>query len=120
VLFRCFTGALYRAAAETAAGVRLDRSDLMVVAILGILKAGASFVPLDPQYPLDRVNYILRETGLTLLITQSDYLFDELKFSGDTVALDLELPGLPEETANPHNFIDPPARVRHLYFGFHR
>jgi amino acid adenylation domain-containing protein/non-ribosomal peptide synthase protein (TIGR01720 family) len=105
----------HNAGAETAIGVRLDRSDLMVVAILGILKAGASFVPLDPQYPLDRVNYILQETGLTLLITQSDYLFDELNFSGHTVALDVELPALPGEEANPNIFIDPASSAYVIY-----
>ena len=101
--------------AEMTVGIRLDRSDLMIVAVLGILKAGAHFVPLDPHHPLDRVNHILQETGLTLLITQSDYLFDELNFDGQTVALDLEPPGLPEETINPNHFINPASRAYIIY-----
>ncbi|HEY1403217.1 MAG TPA: amino acid adenylation domain-containing protein, partial [Pyrinomonadaceae bacterium] len=103
------------AAAETSVGVRLDRSDLTVVAVLGILKAGANFVPLDPHYPLERVNYILRETGLALLITQSDYMFDELDFGGHILSLDLEPPGLDGETANPNNFISPASRAYVIY-----
>jgi amino acid adenylation domain-containing protein/non-ribosomal peptide synthase protein (TIGR01720 family) len=101
----------YNAGAETPVAIRMDRSDLMIVAILGILKAGAHFVPIDPQYPLERVNYILQETSLTLLITQADYVFDELNFSGNILALDLELSSLPEETANPLTLIDPASRA---------
>ena len=41
----------------------------MIVAILGILKAGAAFVPLDPAYPAERINHILGDTGLSLLVT---------------------------------------------------
>ncbi len=105
----------YHAGAETPVGIRLDRSDLMIVAVLGVLKAGAHFVPIDPQYPLERVNYMLADTGLTLLLTQSDYAFDELNFSGNIMALDLELASLPEEIENPHVFIDPASRAYVIY-----
>ncbi|MET0650677.1 MAG: amino acid adenylation domain-containing protein, partial [Pyrinomonadaceae bacterium] len=107
--------ARHGAGAETPVGIRLDRSDLTVVAVLGVLKAGASFVPLDPDYPLERVNYILREAGLGLLITQSDYFFDELDFDGPVLALDLEPPALPEETADPHHLIDPASLAYVIY-----
>ena len=100
---------------EMAVGIRLDRSDLMVVAVLGILKSGAHFVPLDPQFPVERVDFILQETGLRLLITQSDYLFDDLKFDGTLLALDLEPPTRDEESTNPNNFIDPASRAYVIY-----
>lgn len=46
----------------TLVGVCLERSFEMVVAILGILKAGAAWVPLDPHYPPERLEYMLSET----------------------------------------------------------
>ncbi|OBY78851.1 hypothetical protein BBG47_14435 [Paenibacillus sp. KS1] len=46
----------------------MDRSINMVVAILGVLKAGAAYVPLDPQYPMERVKFILEETQAEYVI----------------------------------------------------
>ena len=86
---------------ESLVGIMLDRSEHTIVAILGVLKAGAAFVPIDSSYPLDRVNYILADTGLPLLITQSELLVHWLEFSGQVLAIDLELPGWKIEPANP-------------------
>lgn len=51
-------------------GVWLPRSARMHVVLLGILKAGAAYLPLDPDYPADRVEYILADANAVLLITQ--------------------------------------------------
>jgi len=48
----------------------LDRSVEMVVAILGVLKAGAAYVPLDPAYPKQRIAFALEDTGVSLLLSQ--------------------------------------------------
>ena len=49
----------------------VERSFEMVTGLLGILKAGAAYVPVDPEYPLDHVTYILKDAGAALLLTQS-------------------------------------------------
>ncbi|WP_438487974.1 non-ribosomal peptide synthetase [Streptomyces sp. S186] len=54
---------------ETPVGVGLERSAEQVVACLAVLKAGAAFVPLDPQYPAERLTAIREDAGLRLLIT---------------------------------------------------
>ena len=48
----------------------LDRSLEMVVAILAVLKAGAAYVPLDKDYPQERIDHILGDTGTELILTQ--------------------------------------------------
>jgi len=58
-------------------GICLSRSIDMVVALLGILKAGAAYLPLDPAFPLDRLAYMLEDAQAPLLITQ-DGLLPEL------------------------------------------
>ncbi|UHO38305.1 amino acid adenylation domain-containing protein [Chryseobacterium capnotolerans] len=48
----------------------LDRSENMLVAILGVLKAGAAYVPMDPQYPSDRIQHILQDTQAKVVLTE--------------------------------------------------
>ncbi|HLX53982.1 MAG TPA: amino acid adenylation domain-containing protein, partial [Aquella sp.] len=47
----------------------LDRSEYMLIAILGVLKAGAAYVPIAPDYPKDRIDYILEDTKARVIIT---------------------------------------------------
>ncbi|WDN54002.1 amino acid adenylation domain-containing protein [Streptomyces clavuligerus] len=50
-------------------GIFLDKSDLGVVATLGIWKAGAAYVPIDPAYPAERVRFAVGDTGLRGIVT---------------------------------------------------
>jgi amino acid adenylation domain-containing protein len=52
-------------------GLCVDRSADMVIGILGILKAGGAYVPLDPSYPADRLHFMLTDTQISILLTQS-------------------------------------------------
>ena len=56
---------------ETVVGLCAERSLEMVVGLIGILKAGGAYLPLDPEYPAERLEYMMREAGLGLLLTQS-------------------------------------------------
>jgi non-ribosomal peptide synthetase component F len=58
---------------HTLVGLCLDRSFEMIVGLLGILKAGAAYVPLDPRYPKERLRFILEDTQANVLITQQKY-----------------------------------------------
>lgn len=55
---------------EVIVGICLERSLDMVVGLLGILKAGGSYVPLDPAYPPDRLSYMIEDSQLPVLLTQ--------------------------------------------------
>ena len=50
----------------------LPRSADMILAILGVLRAGLAYVPLDPGYPRDRLAFICRDAGIAALVTRSD------------------------------------------------
>ena len=62
-----------RARAEEPVGVLLPRSIDLVVAMLGVLWAGASYVPLDPGYPPARLSFMLRDTGARTVIAAPGY-----------------------------------------------
>ncbi len=64
----------YGVGPDVCVGICMDRSLEMVVAVLGILKAGGAYVPLDPHYPQERLNYILEDTSVPVVITQSPLL----------------------------------------------
>ncbi|MCP4155866.1 MAG: amino acid adenylation domain-containing protein, partial [bacterium] len=53
---------------ETLVGIMMEPSIEMVTGILAILKAGAAYIPLDPDYPRHRIEYILKDSGLKHLI----------------------------------------------------
>jgi len=48
----------------------MDRSLEIVIAILGILKAGGAYVPMDAAYPEERINFMMRDSGIPVLLTQ--------------------------------------------------
>ncbi|ARU62660.1 hypothetical protein CBW65_18030 [Tumebacillus avium] len=53
-------------------GIRLDRSPELIISILGVLKAGAGYVPIDPTHPQERQDFILQDAKVSALITKSD------------------------------------------------
>ncbi|WP_183559193.1 non-ribosomal peptide synthetase [Mucilaginibacter sp. SP1R1] len=55
------------------AGLALDRSPEMVISLLAILKTGAAYVPLDPEYPKDRIEFMLEDSSAKILITSQKY-----------------------------------------------
>ncbi|MEY3672809.1 MAG: hypothetical protein RI904_2466, partial [Pseudomonadota bacterium] len=59
---------------EQLVAVLLDRSTQMIVTMLGIMKAGAAYLPLDPDYPSARLQFMVRDSRAALLITSEDRL----------------------------------------------
>jgi len=54
---------------ETCVGILVERSPEMVVTILGVLKAGGCYLPLDPAYPVERLSFMLEDAQASLLLT---------------------------------------------------
>jgi bacitracin synthase 3 len=75
-------------------GIMLDRSDKLIISILGVLKAGAAYVPVDPDYPKTRKEFMLKDTSVKVLITQTDYIFGLDYFQGEVFAVDVQLDSL--------------------------
>ncbi|MGL4858165.1 MAG: non-ribosomal peptide synthetase, partial [Enterobacteriaceae bacterium] len=59
--------------AESLVAVCMERSLEMVIGLLAIIKAGAAYIPLDPDYPSERLQYMLQDSEATLLLVQQKY-----------------------------------------------
>ncbi|MGL5940545.1 MAG: non-ribosomal peptide synthetase [Waterburya sp.] len=57
-------------------GICIERSLSMIIAILAVLKAGGAYIPLDPTYPVERLNYMLQDTQAGILLTQASLNLD--------------------------------------------
>ena len=77
-------------------GICLQRSVEMVVGLLGVVKAGAAYVPLDPDYPRDRLEYMIRDAGVPVLLTQQHIVPRLPEHSAQTIALDSGWPAVGE------------------------
>lgn len=73
---------------EAIVGLLVGRSLEMIVGILGILKAGAAYVPIDAAYPRERIDFMLSDAGATTLLTQTALLEMVPTGSGQVVCLD--------------------------------
>ncbi|MGB7605975.1 MAG: amino acid adenylation domain-containing protein, partial [Lutisporaceae bacterium] len=70
-------------------GIMAERSIEMVIGIMAILKVGGAYVPIDPEYPEDRIAYILADSDASILLTQRA-LKDKVQFDGDIIELEDE------------------------------
>ncbi|WP_413565385.1 amino acid adenylation domain-containing protein [Bacillus sp. 3P20] len=72
-------------------GVMLERSHSFIIGILGILKAGAAYVPIDPNYPLERINYMIQDSRISILITDQKKhadIFPTIIYTGKVLIID--------------------------------
>ena len=59
---------------EDRIGICMDRSATAIISMLGIMKAGCAFVPLDPEFPKDRLAFIVEDASIKMVFCDSDYL----------------------------------------------
>ncbi len=82
-------------------GILLERSDAMLAAVLGVLKTGAAYVPLDPDYPAERIAFMQRDAELAALVTSST-LVDRAPLEVDhVICLDREHEEIAQCAATP-------------------
>lgn len=71
-------------------GLGIERSLDLMVGLLGILKAGAAYVPLDPAYPSERLAYMVADAGLTVIVTQQTLKSQFLASGAHQICIDTD------------------------------
>jgi len=91
----CFLGNEYSIGRGDTVGILSDRSERWVIGLLGILKAGGVYLPLDPEYPQERLRFMIEDANVRALLVHSEYLPLLTDFWAiPMVALDFQLAAL--------------------------
>jgi len=97
-------------------GICLERSLDMMVGLLGILKAGSAYVPLDPAYPRDRIAYMLENSEAPLLLTQGQLTANLPIIASKVVLIDSDWPEIAKQSQeSPGLTLDPESRAYVIY-----
>ncbi|MBD2339090.1 amino acid adenylation domain-containing protein [Calothrix sp. FACHB-156] len=80
--------------ADTLVGICVERSVEMVVGLLGILKAGGAYLPLDPEYPRERLAFMMQDAQIDMLLTQAHLLDSLPEQQAQIICLDRDWPAI--------------------------
>ena len=75
---------------DTAVALMVERSLEMLIGILGILKAGAAYLPIDPDYPTDRIQYVLADSGARIILSEERCLNSLSNVGVEIIRIDQE------------------------------
>ncbi|NEP13418.1 MAG: amino acid adenylation domain-containing protein [Symploca sp. SIO2C1] len=84
---------------EMLVGICLERSVEMVIGLLAILKAGGAYVPLDPNYPQSRLDYLIEDAQLSILLTKEKW-HNHLQTAAQVICLDTNTPVITTVTSD--------------------
>ena len=82
---------------EMRVGICMERGLEMVIGLLGILKAGGAYVALDPDYPAERLKFMVDDSSIAVLVTQSG-LLQQLPGTAQVIYVDQELGAIAQES----------------------
>jgi amino acid adenylation domain-containing protein len=94
---------------EQIVGIYLSRSIEMVATVLGVMKAGGAYLPMDPNYPLDRLQYMIEEAQVSVMITTEElHLATPDLVAQTVVCIDRDKDAIAaESTDKPHSGVQP-------------
>ena len=101
---------------EHLVGIYLERSTDLVIGLLGILKAGAAYVPLDPLFPPRRLSYMMEDAGIRIVVTQSNLQRDLHSNERDLLCIDAEIANPAAELASNPNIPLHPSNLAYTIY----
>jgi len=98
---------------DSIVGIMMYRSLEMVIGIMAILKAGGAFLPIDPDYPEERISYMLENSNMSLLLTSNSFV-GKIQFAG--AVLDISNKGVYDEDSSNLISINKPTDLIYLIY----
>ncbi len=93
---------------ESVVGICINRSFEIVISLLAVLKAGAAFVPMDPSYPNERLLFMLKDSGIEILLTEKLLAENFTGYTGKIICVDSDHEKFfLEDEVNPINIASP-------------
>ncbi|MER7756435.1 amino acid adenylation domain-containing protein [Kitasatospora sp. NPDC097643] len=100
---------------DTRVAICLEQSLELATVVLGVLKAGGAYLPVDPEQPRDRLEYVLADSGAALLVTDAAHRAKMPGFDGIVVELDTERASIAAEDDAAHTSTEPRALAYVIY-----
>jgi amino acid adenylation domain-containing protein len=99
---------------DTIVGIMMERSIEMIIAILGILKSGGAYLPIDPEYPEERIVYMLKDSGAAILLTDYE---KKIIVNCQLLIVNCELLSMPQAPLqHPSSFILIPSNLAYIIY----
>lgn len=102
--------------AEDVVGLTLRRSTEMLVAVLAVLKAGAAYLPMEPDLPVERLDFMVKDSSARVLITTDAERKTLSGFKGQVVSLDGDAAEIDAESCNPVPNIASPDNAAYVIY----
>ncbi len=97
-------------------GLFLDNCLELLIGILGILKAGGVFLPLDPHYPIDRLIFMLEDTSTSIVLTLQAHITELPEYTGQRIALDTDWSLIAQERLDAPDSITTPDNLAYVIY----
>jgi amino acid adenylation domain-containing protein len=97
-------------------GICVNRSLELVVALLGVLKSGAAYVPIDPSHPANRQAFLLEDAQVPVLLTQASLVAGLPEHDAEVVCLDRDWPLIGRRSANPVDVETDPDQLAYVIY----
>src|SRR5205823_3212581 len=101
---------------EVQVGICMDRSVEMMVALFGILKSGGAFVPLDPQYPVERLGYTIANARIQVVVTQRMFAAKLAQHQIQLLQIDGSCAQIEMETREPLDMVIEPENLAYVIY----
>jgi amino acid adenylation domain-containing protein len=102
---------------ESLVPICIERGTEMIIGLLAVLKAGAAYVPVDPEYPEDRIRYMLEDTGATILLSSRE---SRSKITGvdklEIIELDSDWPQISKQSVEKLNLATDPHQLAYVIY----
>ncbi len=93
----------------------LRRTERVLIAMLGILKAGGAYIPIDPEYPAERISHVLEDSGARFVLADSGDAATAARLAGAAGLLDIDALRAGRETHNPDCSVSPDQLAYIIY-----